>query len=105
MVLQNHVMLQDGIPARMHFTDHQVVRRTITDRQTGRPTSREVLELSVDSLDGRPVGAVFSTMASKLADQFAPYLPTKSYVQYDFVVTQRGEDFQRSWTVQAIPRV
>ena len=105
MVLQNHVMLQNGIPARMHFTDHQVIARTITEPQTGRPATRNVLELSVDSLDGRPVSAVFSTMAEKLAAQFAPYLGDKSYTKYDFVVTQRGDGFARTWTVQASPRV
>jgi hypothetical protein len=104
MVLQNNVILQNNIPCRLHFTDHHLLPRTITDPDSGRPGIRNVLEFDVDTLDGRPVGAKFSTMAEKLASQFKPYLDDKSYRNYDFIITQRGEGYLRTWTVQVIPR-
>ena len=103
MVLQNHVILQNETPARLHFTDHHIERRTITDSNTGLPSMRNVLVFDVDRLNGQSVGAIFSTMAEKLALQFQPYLSDKSYSRYEVIITQNGEGFQRKWTVQFIP--
>ena len=103
-VLVNHVILENGIPTRLHFTDHRIEARTITEPVTGRPAIRQVLALIVDTLDGRPVSAEFSTMAEKLAGQFEPYLGDKSYRGYDFTITQFGEGFTRSWSVKVTPR-
>lgn len=103
MVLQNNVILQNDVPAKMYFTDHVVIPRTITDPATGRPGIRNVLEFDVDMLNDRPVSAKFSTMAEKLATEFAPFLPDKSYRRFDFVILQRGDGFQRSWTVLRTP--
>ena len=103
MVLQNHVILQNGVPARMHFTDHHIERRTITDPNTGQPSIRNVLVFDVDRLNGASVGAIFSTMAEKLALQFEPYLSDKSYTKYEVIITQNGEGFLRKWSVQFIP--
>lgn len=104
MVLQNNIILQDGIPARLHFTNHTISDRTITDPSTGGPAIRTTLEFEVDRLDARPVDARFSTMAEKLAQNFAPYLPDKRYRDFDFVITQTGEGYRRAWSVQAIPK-
>lgn len=103
-VLVNHVILENGVPSRLHFTDHRIESRTITEPTTGRPVIRETLALTVDTLDGRPVNAELSTMAEKLANQFGPYLPDKSYRNYDFTITQFGEGFIRSWSVKVTPR-
>lgn len=103
MVLQNHVILQNGIPARMHFTDHHIEKRTITDPNTGLPSIRNVLVFDVDRLNGSSVGALFSTMAEKLALQFQPYLGDKSYKSYEIIITQNGEGFTRKWMVQFVP--
>lgn len=104
MVLQNIVILENNVPARFHFANHAIETRTITDPNTGRPGLRRVLVFDVDSLGGRPVVSKFSTMAEKLAGNFEPYLGDKSYVNYDFIITQLGDGFQRRWTVQVIPR-
>lgn len=103
MVLTNYVILEDGKPARLHFTDHVVEKRTITDPNTGRPGTRNVLVFNVDRLDGRAVDARYSTMAEKLAAQFEPYLKDKAYRSYEIIITQNGEGFQRRWSVQFIP--
>lgn len=104
MVLQNNVILQNGIPTRLHFTDHRIEKRTITEPATGRQVLRSVLALDVDQLDGRPVVAILSTMAEKLAGQFAPYLTDKSYVNFNFTITQLGDGFTRTWSVKVTPR-
>ena len=103
MVLQNYVVLQNDVPARVHFTDHRIEDRTITSPDTLRPTIKRTLIFEVDRLNGLPVQAILSTMAEKLASQFLPYLDKKLYTSYEFVITQRGDGFLRKWTVQAIP--
>jgi len=104
MVLENYVILETGVPARLHFTDHVTQRRTTTDPLTGQPTTRNVLVFDVDRLDGREVFAKYSIMAEKHAGQFGPYLPDKSYRGYDFLITKTGEGFRTSWSLQVIPK-
>ena len=104
MVLENYVILETGIPARLHFTDHAIQRRTVTDPLTGEPTTRAVLVLEVDRLNNREAFAKYSIMAEKHAGQFKPYLDDKSYRNYDFVITKTGEGFRTSWSVQVIPK-
>ena len=103
MVLQNTIILQDGIPARLHFTDHHFESRTITEGLTQRQVPRNTLVMDVDRLDGAAVQAVLTTMAEGLAGQLDPYLKDKSYKNYEIIITQRGFGFTRKWTVQFIP--
>lgn len=104
MVLENYVILETGVPATLHFTDHVIQRRTVTDPLTGEPATRNVLVLDVDYLNGRSVAAKYSIMAEKHASQFAPYLPEKGYRDYFFTITKTGEGFRTSWSVQALPK-
>lgn len=103
-VLENYVILSNEVPARLHFYDHAIVRKDITDPVTLKPASRQSLVFEVDELDGKPVIAKFSVMAQKLASMFGPYLPDKSYTAKNFVITKTGEGFLTSWNVTAIPR-
>lgn len=104
MVLENYVILETGVPARLHFTDHVIQRRTITDPITGGPATRNVLIFEVDEFNGKPVAAKYSIMAEKHAGQFEPYLADKSYRAYDFQITAVGEGFRRTWSLQVLPR-
>jgi len=103
MVLQNYVILDTGIPARVHFTDHVIEKRTVTDPRLGTPTTRNVLVFDVDRLNGKEVTAKYSIMAEKHAGQFEAYLSGQLYRGYDFIITKRGEGFRTNWTVEAIP--
>ena len=103
MVLQNTIILQDGKPSRLHFVDHHIENRTITEELTGQGVRRNTLVMNVDRLDGAAVEAVLTTMAEGLAGQFEPYLKDKSYKNYEIIITQRGAGFQRKWSVQFIP--
>jgi len=104
MVLRNYVILEEGKPARMHFVDHELQPREITDPVTGRHKTVTALVFQVDELEGKPVLAYYSITSQKHADQFAPYLERKRYLEYDFVVTQIGRGFLREYKVEVIPR-
>jgi len=103
-VLENYVILETGIPTRLHFTDHRIQRRTITDPITGEAGSRNVLVLEVDRMDGRPVIAKYSTMSEKHAAQFEPYLEEKRYRDYEFTITRTGEGFLTQYSVSVVPK-
>jgi len=103
MVLQNYVILETGVPARVHFASHVIERRTITDPRTLQPATRNVLVFDVDRLNGKEVMAKYSVMAEKHAAQFEAYLAGELYRGYDFIITKRGEGFRTVWTVEAIP--
>ena len=102
-VLVNHVMLETGIPARVHFTDHRIERRTITDPVTGGGATRQVLVFDVDRLDGQSVVAQYSTMSDKHANQFEPYLADNKYRDFEFTIVRTGEGFRTQYSVTVNP--
>jgi thiamine biosynthesis lipoprotein ApbE len=102
-VLENYVILETGIPTRLHFTDHRKERRPITDTQTGQPTTRNVLVFEVDRMDGRAVAAKYSVMAEKHATQFEPYLADKRYTRYEFTIVRNGEGYRTVYSLTPTP--
>jgi len=104
MPLGNIVILEEGVPERMHFTGHRITTRDITDPDTGRPGTRNVLEFDVDSLNGGAVSAKWSTMSEKLYGLLEPFLPGQVYRSYEFIITRRGTGFRTVYTVDKIPR-
>lgn len=103
MPLGNIVMLEAGTPERMHFTDHIVADRDITDPLTGRPGVRKVLEFTVDRLNGVAANAKFSTMSESLYGMFEPFLVGKLYRGYEFIVTKRGSGYQTKYSLDKLP--
>ena len=103
MPLGNIVILTADTPERMHFTDHVIATRDITDPLTGRPGVRKVLEFNVDKLNGVAVDAKFSTMAEGLYGQFEAFLVGKLYRGYEFIVTRRGSGYRTKYTVDKLP--
>ena len=103
MPLGNYVILKADTPERMHFTDHHIEIRPITDSLTRRTTPKNVALFDVDRLDGQPVNAQFSILAEGLYAKFETYLKDNLYRNYEFIVTQRGFGFQTRYTVEAIP--
>ncbi|MBT9164924.1 MAG: hypothetical protein DDT23_00935 [candidate division WS2 bacterium] len=104
MVLGNYVILQEGVPTKMHFTDHWIETRTITDPLTGRTKQVRALVFQVAELNGAPVVAYYSTISERHALQFAPYLEGKKYRVMNFTVTMLGSGFAREWQVKVEPR-
>ena len=104
MVLRNYVVLEEGIPTRMHFVSHTIQVRDITDPLSGLPKARRALVFEVDELNGNPVTASFSTLSEKLSEEFAPYLPGERYRNYDIGITQVGTGFRTRFQVLFLPR-
>ena len=103
MPLGNIVMLVADVPERMHFTQHVITDRDITDPLTGKPATRKILEFDVDRLNGAAVNAKWSTMAESLYVQLEAYLPNQVYKQYEFIITKRGTGYRTKYTVDKIP--
>jgi len=91
--ISNWVVLVPGVRVRLHFKDHRVVKRTITDPVRNVPAERESLIFYVDRKDGLPVDLTFSVMSQKLAAEFAGYLEGKKYLGYEFVVVKDAAGF------------
>ncbi len=104
MVLRNYVMLTSGTAARLHFSDHTKLIKTIFDPLRGGPKPVNSLEFVVDELNGVPCVSAYSILSQKHAQDFAPFLEGKKYQNYDFIILQSGEGFTRDWQVQAILR-
>jgi hypothetical protein len=102
-VLENYVILETGIPTRLHFTDHRIERRTITDPGTGLAGTRNVLVFEVDRMDGRSVAGKYSIMSEKHAAQFEPFLETKRYLTFEFTIVRNGEGFRTVYSVTPAP--
>ena len=103
MPLGNYVLLENGVPERMHFAGYVMDKRDITDPRTLQPTTRNVCVFTVDRLNGKDTSAMFSVMAEKLFAQLSPYLPRDSYKQYEWVITKTGSGFTTNYSVERIP--
>ena len=104
MPLGNIVILEEGIPERMHFKNARIEARDITDVQTGQPTVRNALVFDVDEHNGAPARATFSTLAEKLYAKLEPYLKDKAYLNYDFVITKTGKGYRTTFPMMVLPR-
>ncbi len=111
MPLQNYVIFQRDVPERLHFVDHAVEQIVITDSRTGRQAPRNRLSMTVDEINGSktdahglPIIAKLSVLAEGLAGKLEAYLPGKTYLNYDFIITQSGSGDLTRYSVQVIPR-
>lgn len=71
---------------RLHFSDHAILKRQITDPVRNVPVERESLLLYVDRVDGGSVDKIYSILSQKHAAEFAGYLEGKRYKAYEFIV-------------------
>ena len=104
MVLRNYIELEEGRPARLHFTDGQVVEKTITDPALGREKVVRTLVLTADELNGGPTSGLLSVTSEKLAVLLWPYVERGTLANYTFVILAEGRGFQRSYSVEPLPR-
>ena len=104
MVLDNYVTLPEGVPVRLHFTDHAVGDRQVMDPLLGFEKRISVLTLVVDEQDGRAVAKTLSVTSQNLAAQLSAYLTERVYRGYDYTITRRGAGFNTKFTVMAAPR-
>jgi len=86
--IANFVLLAPGVVKRMHFTDHKIEARVITDPVTGRARQVESLLFVLDEEDGRASFKTYSILSMKHAAEFAGYLEGKRYRDYVFEVVK-----------------
>jgi hypothetical protein len=86
--ISNFVVLVPGVRVKLHFKDHQILVRSITDPIRKVPVTRESLMFYVDKIDGAAADKVYSILSQKHAAEFAGYLPEKRYVRYDFTIVK-----------------
>ena len=98
MSLENWVKLPPGKVVCMHFKEHRVTPREITDPFFGTERTVKSLLFLVDRVDGAPVDMTFSVMSEKLAMEFEPYLEDGSYRDYTWCLVKDAA----GWTA---PRV
>lgn len=103
-MLMNYVALDKDVPTRMHFTDHYSVEREIWDAKLGKYKPVKSLVFWVDELNGEVTAKTFSVLSETLATILRPYLPDHSYINFDYLITKRGEGFGTRYEVQAIPK-
>lgn len=103
MVLSNYVTFEEGIPRRLHFTDHSFGDKEILDPVAQITKKVTTLVLVVDREDGHAVSKTLSITSENLASQLAGYLSDRAYRKYDFSITRRGSSFATRYTVDVIP--
>lgn len=103
-MLMNYIELAEGIPTRMHFTDHYFVERLIYDPTISAKKPIKSLVFWCDEVNGEPAPRSFSIVSDKLARQFSPYLPGELFKSYDFIITKRGTGFLTEYSVESIKR-
>jgi len=86
--ISNYVTLAPGVRVRLHFKDHRILPRVITDPVRNVQVERESLMMYVDKMDGVPVDKIYSILSQKHAAEFAGYLPGKRYQSYEFVIVK-----------------
>ncbi len=104
MVLENYVKLVQGVPCRLHFADHAIVRRAITDPDSHRAKEVNALEFVVDREDGKVVSKSYSILSEKHAEDFRRYLADKSYRHFDFSITVYGKGYLAVYSVEPKPQ-
>jgi hypothetical protein len=103
MVLRNFVVLEDGVPAVMHFARGEIVERDITDPLTRQVKRVRVLEFVVDRLGGQASEATWSVTSEKLATSLMPFVERNLLASTTFIITKRGQGFRTEYEVQTLP--
>ena len=103
MVLENYVKLTQGVPTRLHFADHAIIKKTITDPDSRRTKEINALEFVVDRENGKVVSKSYSILSEKHALDFRRYLDDKGYRLFDFTITVYGKGYLAVYSVEPKP--
>lgn len=102
--ISNFIVLAPGVSVKMHFDDHAVASRVITDPIFKRPKTVESLLFIVDELDGKPINKTYSILSQKHAAEFSGYLEGKKYRDYVFTVIKDAPGTVPPRIVEVAPR-
>jgi len=104
VVPENWVIFQLGERKTLHFYDHAMVVRELTDPITGKPKRIESLVLYVDEENGVKVEKMFSVLSRTLAEALAPYIEGKKYLNYNFIIEKPAFKYAPPRLVEVRPR-
>jgi len=100
---ENWVIFKLGERKTLHFSDHTMVTRTLTDPLTGKQREVQSLTFQVDREGGSPVSKLLSVLSTKLAQDLSGYMPEKRYTGYEFVIEKPPSKFAAPRLVEARP--
>jgi len=83
---ESYVGLSPGIPLHLHFVDHGILNRIITDPVLGWKKNVKTLTFKVDRVNGKRADTTYSVISEKLKAEFEPYLVGEKYRRYEFVL-------------------
>lgn len=102
--IENWVKLVPGVSVKLHFTDHVVADRVVTDPLFKVPKTVKGLVFRVDEVDGRPVELLYSVLSEKHAADFAGDLPGKVYTGYVYTIVKDAPGMVPPRVVEKRPR-
>lgn len=100
---ENWVIFKPGQRKTLHFYDHAMVERVITDPVTKTPKRVKTLVLYVDEEDGVKVEKMLSLLSYSLAQKIAAYIPGKAYTRYKFTIEKPLDKFAKPELVEVTP--
>jgi len=98
-ILGNYVLMVEGVPKRLRFSDHRIYPKQQKDSMSGRVKTVNTLQLDVVEEDGRPVAKVYEVQGEKHARQISALLDGKAYLGKICSITAHGKGFLREYTV------
>ena len=102
--IENFVKLIPGKPVKLHFREHKLVERQITDPLFKVLKTVRSLLFLVDEVDGRAVDMTYSVVSEKLASDLAGYLEGKRYRAYTFEIVKDAPGTVPPRIVSVTPR-
>lgn len=105
MVERNWVVIETGVPKRLHIIEHLVTPRKIRDPHFDVEKEVEGLVLLVDRVDGEPVLRTWSVLSTRLWELLEPYFEGQRYKSYEFIVTKLGRGFLSEYKLEVLPHV
>ena len=89
-------------PTILHFTNHRLTRRYVTDPITGSKKLIEVLELDVDEWEGVKGHWILSITSKKFRAQVEPLIESGELYRRKWKIHMTGTGFLREYSIQPI---
>lgn len=102
--IENFIVLEPGVGRSLHFRDHAIVDRVITDPVLKERRTVQSLLFYVDEEDGRVVDKTYSIVSQKHAAEFTGYLEGKRYRGYVFTIIKDAPGTVPPRIAKVVPR-
>ena len=98
----NYIILQNGIPKRLQFSELHFEDRDLVDPISGLPKIVRTLVGTVTREDGQEAAKTLSITATKLQTKLLQYMPDPLLPGRIFVITKNGAGFQTEYSLEVI---